>query len=103
MKGPSHRSTDYANVLRTLIKSVKLLQEATESTNLPLPSGPLAGVAIDRLESIKALKANKDVGEELAEKIVHQVGTIYHELARATPTSGDDPSLSRASVTRYTK
>jgi len=53
MKSPSGRSADYASFLRALITSVKLLQEATQSTNLPIPNDPLAGVAVDHLEAIR--------------------------------------------------
>lgn len=51
----------------------------------------------------QTLKANKDLGEELAEKIVHQVSTIYHELARPTANDGDNSGHARGSVVRYTK
>ncbi|KAG8779039.1 hypothetical protein FRC16_003536 [Serendipita sp. 398] len=96
------RSVDFVNVLQTLITSAKLLQEATESTTLPVPSGPLLGVAIERLETIKGLKANKDLGEELAEKIVYQVSTIYHELSRPNRVNALDDDQTRECVARYT-
>ncbi|KAG8770181.1 hypothetical protein FRC15_004207, partial [Serendipita sp. 397] len=94
------RSVDFVNVLQTLITSAKLLQEATESTTLPVPSGPLLGVAIERLETIKGLKANKDLGEELAEKIVYQVSTIYHELSRPNRVNALDDDQTRESAPR---
>lgn len=53
MKNNIQRSADYANVLQSLITSTKLLQEATESSTEPIPSGSLLDVAIDRLETIK--------------------------------------------------
>lgn len=49
----------------------------------------------------QTLKANRDLGEELAEKIVYQVSAIFHELSR--PTASEDSSrLLSESVTRYT-
>lgn len=77
---------------------MKLLKEATEVVSAPVPSS-LLDMAISRLEKIKvsisielrvftakpawqALRTNKDIGEDLAEHIVHHVSTIYHELSR---------------------
>ncbi|PVF92593.1 hypothetical protein CPB86DRAFT_176090 [Serendipita vermifera] len=102
MKNPLGRSTDHTNVLQTLITSTKLLQEASCAPTVPVQDDPLLTIAIDRLETIKGLKANKDIGEELAEKIVHQVTTIYHELSR--PAVSEEESVQmRESIARYTQ
>jgi hypothetical protein len=135
MKSSLQRSADHASNIRNLITSLKLLQDATESTTEPGPNGALLEVAIDRLEMIKAsiisdftlirdfglllthsgscmflrtdsdpsqaLKTNYDIGGELAEKIAHQVSTMFHEMSR--PTANEDiDRLIRKSVTRYT-
>jgi hypothetical protein len=52
-------------------------------------------------DTSQALKTNQDIGEELAEKISHQVSTMFHEMSR--PTANEDiDRLIRKSVTRYT-
>lgn len=56
MKNAHNRSVEFSTILQTLITSTKLLQEASEEASVAVPSGPLVGVAIDRLETIKVCK-----------------------------------------------
>lgn len=53
MKSANNRSIEFNSILQTLISSAKILQEASEDSLLAVPSGPLVGVAIDRLQTIK--------------------------------------------------
>lgn len=51
---------------------------------------------------------NKDVGEDLAEKIAHHVSTIHHELSRQTGADAmnDDPESQprfQDAISRYTQ
>lgn len=101
------REQEYYGVLQSLITSTKLLREATQASTLPVSSLSLLEVAIDQLEKLKTLKVNKDIGEELAEKIVHHVSTIHHELSRQTGVEGisDDQEMQvlfQDAISRYT-